>query len=98
MNVDTSGEHLAGGLSAFPDLDKTLSPTHASTSTTLVDAQALRGRQRVSSSVTLLEAPHASLMSPARRRSGMNVMIPMGGLGSRFKTGLFFCGHTNKKS
>lgn len=64
-------------------------PTSANTSQTqILDPTPLRaGRQRVHSSATLLEDPHASLMTPARRRPGMNVMIPMGGLGSRFKTG-----------
>ena len=89
MNVDTS-ESVTAGLTAFPDLDKTMSPTSASTSTTILEGPHGRGRQRVSSSVTLLEDPHGSLMSPTRRRSGLNVMIPMGGLGSRFKTGFFF--------
>lgn len=78
---------------AFPAIRTSLqSMTQADASSqppsALFEPSPLRGRQRVSSSVSLLEEPHASLISPARRRAGMNVMIPMGGLGSRFKSGI----------
>ena len=62
-------------------------PSTANGSSTITSTDPIRGRQRVSSSVSMVEDPHGSFLSPTRRRPGLNVMIPMGGLGSRFKSG-----------